>query len=250
MTDPSRRNQKALDEKRQIRAYFNNKNSGVYVEVGANEPTDLESQSWHLENELGWTGVLVEPNPELAEKARLLRPKSEVFPFACTSPEKKGPLTLYIPLKGEAQVPGHASLEINADDFSYRKHHEVFVEAETLDAILQASSITKIDLLSLDVEGTEIDVLKGFDLLKYRPKLILLEDKLLYLEKHFYLKKHDYMLVKRTKQNNWYIPLDAQRPPQSLHEKIMLFKKMYISIWLRKLQFAFKSKRLEPLCRL
>jgi len=89
-------------------------------------------------------------------------------------------------------VTGHASLEINADDFDYKEHHAVSVEAQTLDTLLEASSITQIDLLSLDVEGTEIDVLKGFDLQKYCPKLILLEDKFLYLEKHFFLKKHGY----------------------------------------------------------
>lgn len=250
MTSKSRKDQKSIEEKRQVRDYFNAKEGGIFVEVGANEPTNIESQSWHLENELGWSGLLVEPNPQLAEQARHARPNAVVYQCACTSPEKTGELTLHIPTKEGKLITGHASLEINADDFDYANHQDVTVEACTLDALLEDSELATIDLLSVDVEGTEMDVLKGFDLAKYRPLLILMEDKLLYLEKHRYLKKNGYRLVKRTKQNNWYIPADAPRPPQRMGEKWKLIKKMYMSIWLRKLKFAFKSKRLEPLCRL
>jgi FkbM family methyltransferase len=250
MKDTSHRKQKDHAEKRLIKDYFNNQQEGTFVEVGANEPTSTGSQSWHLESELGWSGVLVEPNPGLAEKARQLRPKAKVFECACTSPEKVGTLTLYIPIRGEHHVAAHASVEINADDFSYTKHHEIKVKARTLDEILAESSVTKIDLLSLDVEGTEMDVLRGLDLSKYHPKLILLEDKFLYLEKHRYLKRNGYKLVKRTKQNNWYVPNEAKRPAQTTSERLKLFKKMYISIILRKMLFAIKSKRMDALTRL
>jgi len=42
-----------------IRDYFENKENGYFVEVGANDPTDHGSQSWHLENNLKWIGTLV-----------------------------------------------------------------------------------------------------------------------------------------------------------------------------------------------
>ena len=41
---------------------------GFFVEVGANDPHE-RSQTWHLE-QAGWTGVLVEPQPDLAGKLR------------------------------------------------------------------------------------------------------------------------------------------------------------------------------------
>jgi hypothetical protein len=37
---------------------------GYFVEVGAKEPRE-RSQTWFLE-QAGWTGVLVEPQPDLA----------------------------------------------------------------------------------------------------------------------------------------------------------------------------------------
>lgn len=58
------------------------------------------------------------------------------------------------------------------------------------------------------------------------------------------------MLVKRTKQNNWYIPEGRRRPPQSWIEKLGLFKKLYISIWLKKVKLAARSHSLAPLRRL
>lgn len=57
-------------EKELIRNYFGNKKNGVFVEVGANDPTSPESQTFHLERLLGWTGLLIEPIPYLAQLAR------------------------------------------------------------------------------------------------------------------------------------------------------------------------------------
>lgn len=165
------------DEKRQIREYFNCKKDGVFVEVGANEPVGLNSQSWHLEKELNWSGLLIEPNPELAQKAKGTRPKSIICECACTSPEKAGHLTLYIPVKDGNLITSHAAVGKNIDDNHYRKHLEIKVEAKTLNELLESTHIEHMDFLSIDVEGAEMDVLLGLSLDKYRPKLILLEDK-------------------------------------------------------------------------
>ena len=69
------KNTREAAEKKLIRDYFDNKIDGYFVEVGANDPTAANSQSWHLESQLNWTGILVEPNPELAERCRKLRPR-------------------------------------------------------------------------------------------------------------------------------------------------------------------------------
>ena len=36
--------------------FFDGARNGFFVDVGANEPTD-GSQTWHLEQKLGWHGV-------------------------------------------------------------------------------------------------------------------------------------------------------------------------------------------------
>lgn len=252
MTKVRDKQARSLAENELIREYFGNKNDGYFVEIGANDPTHHGSQTWHLEKELKWQGVLVEPIPELAKKCRDTRSNSKVYECVCVNPDSPQTLTLYIPYgdtKNE-ELFARSAIGINLDDGNFKEHKELVVQARTLDSILQDVGAKTIDLLSIDVEGAELEVLSGTDLNKYLPKLILLEDKHLYLTKHRYLKARGYRLVKRTRQNCWYIPKDAKRPPQTVVEKIRLFKRMYISIWTKKLVFSIRHKTLKPLLQL
>lgn len=66
--------------------FFGRTRSGYFVEVGANDPVNL-SQTWDLEQR-GWTGILVEPQPELA--AELRRRSAKVYEAAYSSPRYVG----------------------------------------------------------------------------------------------------------------------------------------------------------------
>ena len=70
-----------------VREFFGGEASGYFVEVGANHPTQ-GSQTWHLE-QAGWTGVLVEPQPDLAAFLVTSR-KARVFAVACSSADNAG----------------------------------------------------------------------------------------------------------------------------------------------------------------
>jgi hypothetical protein len=73
-------------ETRLVSAFFGNI-KGYFVEVGANDPRE-RSQTWLLEQS-EWTGVLIEPQPDLATELRAKR-KAKVFSVACSSPENAG----------------------------------------------------------------------------------------------------------------------------------------------------------------
>lgn len=235
------------NEKEQIRKYFNNKKNGVCVEVGSNEPISVCSQSWHLEDKLDWKCVLIEPNPDLVVKTINIRPKATIHNCACVSDDKTGYLELHIPLsdKGES-ITGHASLEKNADEHNYIRHQSIKVKADTLSNILKQDRIEIIDLLSIDVEGVELEVLKGIDFQIFRPKLILLEDKHLYLTKHIYLRKNGYVLVQRLNGNCWYIPKGAAIPEVKVKDKIKLMKRLYLSVWFNKAKYSLRHRTLKP----
>jgi hypothetical protein len=70
-----------------VRKFFGDIRSGFFVEVGANRPQQ-ESQTWHLER-LGWSGVLIEPQPDLAEELSRVR-LAKVFAVACSSWQNAG----------------------------------------------------------------------------------------------------------------------------------------------------------------
>ncbi len=234
-------------EKAEVRVYFKDRRGGTCVEVGANEPVAPTSQSLHLEQLLGWSCLLVEPIPDLAAKARELRPSATICECACTGPDRTGEVELFIPVLPHGEVPGHASLQRNPDDFHYAEHRTIRVRADTLTHLLEEHGIERIDLLSLDVEGAELEVLQGLDFERWRPELILMEDKCVFLSKHLFLKRKGYVLVRKLHGNSWYVPRGAPRPAWPLKERLHLFNRMYLGIWPRKVRYALRKRDWGPL---
>ena len=191
------------DETRLVREFFGVA-PGYFVDVGANDP-QLGSQSWHLE-QAGWTGILVEPQPDLAARLTQAR-KAKVFAVACSAPANAGksmPLYLAGPL---------SSLSENLMDATRTADAAVAVPVRTLDQVLtEAAAPAPIDFLSIDVEGHAREVLHGVDLAHWRPRLILVEDHVMNLRLHRHLRSRGYQWIRRTGLNSWYVPADAAFP--------------------------------------
>lgn len=192
------------NETAMVRDFFGNKPKGYFVDVGANDPVK-NSQSWHLE-QIGWTGVLVEPQPALADQLRRTR-AARVFAVACSSPRNAGG-TLPLHIAG-----AYSSLDPALMVAGVTPSAPIEVPVRTLDAVLtEANAPAPLDLLSLDVEGHEIEVLSGFDFPRWRPQLILLEDHVIDLAKHHFMRRAGYLLVRRTGLNAWYVPPERAFP--------------------------------------
>jgi FkbM family methyltransferase len=189
---------KDADEQRRVDEFFAGATSGFFVDVGANHPRE-GSQSWHLEQR-GWDGILVEPLPDLAAQLRRTR-RAAVFAVACSSPENAG-RTLPYHVAGKL-----SSLDRHRMAAGARPERVIDVEVRTLDAVLvEAGAPSPIDILSIDVEGHEIEVLRGFDFARWRPRLILLEDHVANLDKYRFLRASGYRLVRHCELNGWYVP--------------------------------------------
>ena len=209
---------------------------GYFVEVGANEPR-VRSQTWHLE-QTGWTGVLVEPQPELARELRAMR-MAKVFAVACSSPDNAGrtlPLHVAGPLSSldRSQMAPGASPEAVID-----------VPIRTLDSVLEeAGAPEKFDFLSIDVEGHELEVLSGFDIDRWQPRLILLEDHVADWSKHRYLAGAGYRIVRRYENNGWYVPNHSAVRMQGT-DWWEILRKYYLALpirWLRNLSRRLRGK--------
>jgi FkbM family methyltransferase len=224
------------EEKELVWKFFGRKRAGIFVEVGANDPV-AGSQTWLLEQQ-GWRGVLVEPQSSHCEKLRQQRKNSQVFQVACSGPGMAGEMDLLL-----AEEDGSSTLRQQQDTHGTDFVGTERVQVTTLDKVLAAAGVDKIDFLSLDVEGHEIEVMRGFDFSKFSPGLILIEDGVRDLTKHQFLKSRGYRLVKRTSINNWYVPRGAEFQMSSLSEKIELLRKMYLALPFRKIRLLLRRRR-------
>ena len=222
-------------EMRLIAAFFGPRR-GYFVEVGANEPR-ARSQTFHLE-QAGWTGLLIEPQPALAAQLRAER-SAKVFAVACSAPENAGralPLHVAGPLSSldrARMAPGAAPEAV------------IEVPARTLDSVLEEAGAPEgFDFLSIDVEGHELEVLRGFDITRWRPRLILLEDHVADLSKHRYLKAAGYRIVRRYENNGWYVARgDAAKA--SLADRWEILRKYYLALPFRILRNLSRRLRAQ-----
>ena len=141
---------------------------GYAVDVGASDGISVNS-TYMLES-LRWTVLCIEPNPVFWPKLRKLRPF--VMTCACDS-EAKDSATLHTftpnPEAYSALRPTHPP-ESKPSEWS-----AIEVPVKTLDQCLEEAQFPRLDVLCVDVEGNELEVLKGVNFAKWKPKAIVVE---------------------------------------------------------------------------
>lgn len=156
---------------------------GFFVEAGANDGY-TQSNTYYFERWRRWSGILIEPIPELAAQCRRERRRSIVVQAALVAPGF-GARVIEMHFAGLMSVADTAF----GDADSRRRHIElglqqrgvagtyaVRVPALTLSVVLAEHAANReIDLLSLDVEGAELTALAGLDLARHAPRFICVE---------------------------------------------------------------------------
>ncbi len=140
-----------------ILPYLKDIKNGFFVEAGALD--GLFMSNTKILEDLGWNGILIEPSLGAAEKCRKNR-KAIVEQCALVSPNhKENWVAGDFFFDGKDGLGAWSGVHRNA----YGIKSAVKVQAVTLDRILKHHKVSKIDFLSLDVEGYEPEVLEGID---------------------------------------------------------------------------------------
>ena len=162
---------------------FLSKRGGVFIEAGANDGIE-QSNTLYFERYLGWTGLLVEPIPELAARCRRNRPRC-IVENAALVPQGHSGETVELTYCGLMSTTAGAfrsedvrQLHTAAGEKFLSPGdavHQVQAPARTLSAVWDQYCLGEVDLLSLDVEGWEPMALKGLDLSRHAPRFMLIE---------------------------------------------------------------------------
>lgn len=172
---------------RKLKKYLNYKN-GFFVELGANDGV-RQSNTYYFEKNFNWNGLLIEPIKSKYLKCLKFRSKNNFFyNNACVSfnyTNKKIKM-IYSDLmssiddkkiNSKIDAKKHA-LQGEKYLIKNEKIEEVLVDTKTLNEILDEINSPKIiDFLSLDVEGSELEVLNGINFSIYNFKFILVESR-------------------------------------------------------------------------
>ena len=146
------------------------KDKGTYIDVGCNHP--VKNNNTYLLYKRGWSGINIDLDTASIEQFKLLRP-DDVNITSCVY-NKDGLVDLYF---------YHDKSPINTINKNLVNYHHAKpkivkpIKTRTLDSILEDTKFKneKISLLSIDTEGSELEVLEGFNLNKYSPDIIVVE---------------------------------------------------------------------------
>ncbi|MFV3077865.1 FkbM family methyltransferase [Niveispirillum fermenti] len=181
-----------------ITRIIGHRRSGFYVDVGAHHPYRFSNTFiFYLQ---GWSGINIDATPGSMEPFYRHRPRDinlEVFVSDRTEPV---PFDIFDePALNTSDTSRKAVLT------AYKAVDQVVLSPRRLDAILDEHmpAGTTIDFLSVDAEGADFDVIRSLDLNRYRPRLLITEDRSLDLSRlmenafYRYLDAHGYALISK-----------------------------------------------------
>jgi FkbM family methyltransferase len=204
-------------------ALFSDRKNGVLVEVGAARPDYLSiSASYRA---LGWKIVAIEPNPVLCAAHRALG--YDVLQYACSDVDADDVEFFVVDSHGEEYLGGAVSFESysslgikdqyarmyeNSQESVKTKIHTIPVKVRKLDSILSEHEpdLGEIDILAVDVEGWELNVIRGLSLKKYRPKVIILENLFKDAKYVAFMRTFGYVFWRHLEPNDVYVRLDLR----------------------------------------
>jgi FkbM family methyltransferase len=171
--------------------FYNKKQGGFYVEIGASDGITL-SNTYLLEKEYKWKGICVEPIPKVFSELCQNRPNSNCCNDAVFN-TSGSTVSFHISHASNLLSGINSTIDCGIDQRIVDNNKtEIFVNTITLSDLLKKYNAPQfIEYLSLDTEGSELQILKSVDFNEYTFGIIDVE--------------HNYVEPRRTQMRNLLI---------------------------------------------
>jgi len=188
-----------------IRDYFQDRRGGFFLDVGASHYRD-RSTTFYLDRALGWHGIAVDAIEEFAADYAKYRPRTRFF-AALVSDRSDENLEFFLNTRNSrlSTIDKETASTFGGNQ-QVRKMTTI-----SLDDLLDSQGVTRLDLLSMDIELWEPQALAGFDIGRFAPALVVIEahppvrDQL-----YDYFRAHDYVEVEKYTRwdgrNAYFVP--------------------------------------------
>ena len=154
------------DEETLIRAFFQDRRGGFFLDVGAGDPI-RHSTTYYLEKHLDWTGIAVDAIAEYADAYAKERPGTHFFTYFASD---KSDTSRAFFISEDRNFSSATGADPRGGVYHKRK-----VATIALDDLRGREKVNRIDFLSMDIEGSEPLALAGLDLTRFRPELVCVE---------------------------------------------------------------------------
>ena len=200
-------------EDKYIDSFFNGKNYGVCIEVGAYDGVTL-SNTYFFEKK-GWLSLCIEPIQSSYQKCKEVRKQTVNCCISSKDSEDKEFSIYHI---GD-NLCAISSLEPDTRLIESQRHlvtntTSEMVKVRSLTSLMNELELPKvIDFVSIDTGNTELDVLKGIDFEKYHIKMFVIENN---YDEPFcadYLKQFGYIKLHRLAVNDFYLKTSSPFEP-------------------------------------
>ena len=152
-----------------INYLFKDKKNGFYLDIGSQHP--VSNNNTFLLFKKGWKGINIDLDKKNIDLFKIARPKDINLNFAISDTEEEVDLFFY------HDASPINTLNKNVSSFQDAKVGKIKkIKTKLLNNVLKDLNIRNhIDYMNIDVEGHENQVLKGFNINKYKPSVISVE---------------------------------------------------------------------------
>jgi FkbM family methyltransferase len=143
-----------------VEKIFQHRRNGFFVDIGANDGVSV-SNSYYLEKQLVWSGICVEPMPKAF--VELSQNRKCICVQGCVAGQDGE--AEFLEVEGNEMLSGLASTlnQSHQQRIEGNRINKIIVPCFSLSTLLRRYQVSAVDFMSIDTEGSEMDILSNFD---------------------------------------------------------------------------------------